>query len=400
MQTKEDAFVTIESPVQRFDDQKVFIIKMIIKLMVKFRYSLISGLLCVIPIHAGGQDVATQFPWMAGSSVYTGFLLNHHNNMRILNEATPYIFEIFIAKPTDGEKEWQSFYRHPLYGVSCMMLNTGSPSYLGKAHAVYQFMNFSLNDAARTVNLNLRVGTGIAYVEKKFDRFDNYKNRAISTHWNVLLSFRMECKLRVAPPLYLSGGWGLTHISNGAFTKPNAGLNYITVFAGANYAFGKERIMKPVELNEYDIDRKWYYTLYLSGGVKSYTINDDMQYAAWGLSLEASRSHLAFTRFSGALDLFYDTSDYFFLLEKEMRTSKIQTVKPALAAGYEFLFGALSARVQMGGYLYAKNTDYGRLYQRLALSYTLTRRLNIRFGLKTHWGQADYIELSVGYRIR
>jgi len=157
--------------------------------------------------------------------------------------------------------------------------------------------------------------------------------------------------------------------------------------------------VEPVDWTNHDIDRKWHYTVYLSGGVKSYTLNDDTQYAAWGLSLEASRSHLAFTRFRGALELFYDTSDYFALAWQEVKTSKIQTVKPALAAGYEFLFGALSAHVQMGGYLYAMNTDYGRLYQRLALSYTFTPRLNIRFGLKTHWGQADYIELAVGYRL-
>ena len=371
-----------------------------INLTTKFRYSLIFGLFFAIPVLIFGQETTTQLPWRAGSSVHTGFLINHHNNMRILNETTPFALEIFVARPTGGEKEWHSFYRNPLYGVSCMMINTGSPSYLGKAHAVYPFMNFFLTGAHRTVNLNLRLGTGIAYVEKKFDRFNNYKNRAISTHWNVLLSFRMECRVQVTSPLYLSGGWGLTHISNGAFTKPNAGLNYVTAFAGVNYAFGRERIVKQVDLSEYDTGRKWHYTVRLSGGVKTYTINDDTQYAAWGLSLEASRTHLAFTRFSGVLDLFYDTSDYFYLAEKEVKTNKIQNVKPALAAGYEFLFGALSAHIQMGRYLYAQNTNYGWLYQRLALSYRLTERMNIRFGLKTHWGQADYIELSFGYRIR
>ena len=371
--------------------------------MAKFRYFLIFGLFYIIPVHAGGHDTdacsATQVPWMAGGSVHTGFLINHHNNMRILNEQTPYAIEIFIAKPTYGEKPWQPFYHHPLYGVSCMMLNSGSPSYLGKAYGVYPFLHFFLTGADHPVNLNLRLGVGIAYVEKIFDRFENYKNRAISNHLNALLALRIEGRVQIAAPLYVSGGCALTHLSNGAFRKPNTGLNYITVFAGAGYAFGKKRSVEPVDWTNHDIDRKWHYTVYLSGGMKSYTLNDDTQYAAWGLSLEASRSHLAFTRFKGALELFYDTSDYFALAWQEVKTSKIQTVKPALAAGYEFLFGALSAHVQMGGYLYAMNTDYGRLYQRLALSYTFTPRLNIRFGLKTHWGQADYIELAVGYRL-
>ena len=368
--------------------------------MKKFWYSLIFGLFCVFPIQMSGQEAATLIPWMAGSSVHTGFLINHHNNMRILNETTPYALELFIAKTTGGEKAWQPFYRNPLYGVACMMLQTGSPSYLGKAFAVYPFMSFFLTDANRAASLNLRLGSGMAYVEKKFDRFDNYKNRAISNHLNVLLSLRMEGRVRVAPPLYLTGGWAFTHISNGALRKPNAGLNYITAFAGAGYAFGKERITEPVVRNVDEIDRTWQYTVYLSGGAKTYTINDDAQYAVWGLSLEASRAHLAFTRFSGVLDVFYDTSDYAALAEKEVTTSKIQTVKPALAAGYEFLFGALSAHVQIGGYLYAKSADFGWIYQRLALSYAFNRRMNFRVGLKTHWGQADYIEFALGYRMR
>ena len=237
--------------------------------MVKFKYSLILGLFCIISISVDGQDAVTQIPWMAGGSMHTGFLVNHHNNMRILNEQTPYALEFFIAKPTGGEKPWQSFYRNPLYGISCMMLNTGSPSYLGKTYAVYPFLHFSLTDVDRTVNLNLRFGTGVAYVEKIFDRFSNYKNMTISSHLNVLLAFRMEGRIRVAAPLYVSGGWALTHISNGAFKKPNSGLNYITVFAGAGYAFGKEQTVKQGDRDDFIIDREWHYAVYLSGGVKT-----------------------------------------------------------------------------------------------------------------------------------
>jgi hypothetical protein len=209
----------------------------------------------------------------------------------------------------------------------------------------------------------------------------------------------MEGRLRVAAPLHLSGGLALSHISNGTFKKPNAGLNYVTVYAGASYAFGKEKFTPPVAIADYETDTKWHFSLYLSGGVKSYSIYDVEKYIASGLSFEASRLHLAFTRFSGALDLFYDSSDYAYLIDKEIEVDKIQTIKSGLAAGYAFLFGNLSANVQMGKYLYAKNQEYGTLYQRLTLGYSFSERLNVRFGLKTHWGQADYMEFAMGYRI-
>ena len=337
---------------------------------------------------------------VAGSVVHTGFLVNHHNNMRVLNEKIPYIYEIYIAKATNGVKPWHSFYRYPQYGVSYAMFDLGSPSHLGKAHGVYPFMNFFLTRADRTVSLNMRFGAGAAYMEKIFNRFDNYKNTAIGSRFNAVLSFRMEGRARIVEPLYLSGGLALSHISNGTFKKPNAGLNYATIYAGASYAFGKERLIETANNTDYDIDKKWRYTINISGGVKSYSSYDNAKYAVSGLSFEAARSHLAFTRFNGILDLFYDTSDYAYLVYHEHEVKKIQTVKTGLAAGYTFLFGDLSANVQIGRYLYAKNQRHGATYQRLALGYSFSDRLNARVGLKTHWGQADYIELSLGYRIR
>jgi len=377
---------------------------MISILMTISKYLLLLRMFCVLIIlsvgicHADGHDDRSQ--WIAGGSYHTGFLINHHSVMRILNEQPPYFFEIFVAQPTDGSKPWHSFYRNPLYGVSCTVLYLGSPSYLGRAYGICPFLLFPLTDANRTLNLNLRTGTGIAYLEKPFDRFENYKNPAIGSHVNVLVDFRAEVRVRAAAPLHVSGGLSLSHISNGAFKKPNLGLNYVTVFAGASYDFGRERSMNPVEQTAHDSDRKWHYTVYLSGGIKTHSALEGIQYAVSGLSVEAFRQHLAFTRFNGALELFYDASDYACLVENDVKSGRIQTVKPALAAGYSFLFGRLAALVQAGGYLHAKNSEYGRIYQRLALSYTVANRLDFRLGLKTHWAQADYLELAIGYRMR
>ena len=366
----------------------------------RFKYVLCLWITCIVPVYSVGQEAATIVPWVAGSTFHTGFLMNHHYNMRIMNEQAPYAFELYLAKRTGGEKAWQSFYRNPLYGVSYMMFDMGSPTYLGKSHSVYPFIQFYLTNVDRAVSLNMRFGAGIAYMEKIFDRFDNYKNMAISTHFNAALCLRMEGKLRVAAPLYLSGGWAFTHMSNGTIKKPNAGLNFVTAYAGASYAFGKEKTVVRTDTARDEIDRTWHYTVYLSGGVKTYSIFDNKKYAASGLSLEASRSHLAFTRFSGILEIFYDASDYASLVRNEVEARKIQTVKPGLAAGYSFLFGELSAHVHVGRYIYAKSHNNGLMYQRLALRYLVTNRLNVHLGLKTHLGQADYVEFSIGYRIR
>ena len=355
---------------------------------------------CSITTYSSGQETvvnsASAIPWIAGSRIYTGFLINHYNKMRILNEKIPYSYEIFVARATDGSKPWHHFYRFPQYGVSYMLFDLGSPSYLGNAHCIYPFMNFFLTGKERPVSLNMRLSSGICYVEKIYDPVNNFKNAAISTHFNAFLSIDLEGRVRVTAPLHLSGGLAFTHISNGTYMQPNIGLNNIMAFAGASYNFGKEI---PLKQADYNIDRKWNYSVYLSGGVKTYTQYDDTKYTVSGLSFETTRAHLAFTSFSGTLDLFYDRSDYAYFVRNELKISKIQTLKPGLATGYAFHFGNLSALIQFGRYIYAKKQDFGMIYQRLALRYKVADKINVHCGLKTHFGQADYIELAIGYRI-
>ena len=373
------------------------------------RWLLILWMFHLVPVQIKGQESGTRpetrLPWIIGSRLHTGYLINHRNTMKIMNEKNPGAIEITIARTTNGEKPWQSFYCNPHYSASFMMFDLGSPSYLGKAYCVYPSLHFFLIGEHRKISLNMQFGSGIAYVEKIFDRIDNYKNTSISTHFNALLVYRMEGRIKVIEPLYLSGGWAFSHISNGTICKPNAGLNYLTVFAGAGYLFGKEKKTSQMVDTYSDADRKWHYTVYFSGGVKSYTVDDDTKFAVSGLSFEVSAPHFAFTRANISLELFYDASDYDYLINHESydegkNLTKIQTLKPAFSAGYVFLFGSLSANVQIGRYFYAQNQRYGIIYQRMALGYEITNRLNTRLALKTHWGQADYIELALGYRIR
>ena len=338
------------------------------------------------------------FPsWRIASSIHTGFLIHHHNNMYVLSERRPYAAELLLTKRTYGDKDWHSFFGYPEYGVSLMMFDFGSPTYLGKAYGMYPFMNFFLSNIDKRLNIAVKVGGGAVYVDKIFDRRTNYKNVTISTHLNALLSLQFNAHVRITDELSAFTGAGLTHFSNGTIKKPNAGLNFITFNAGLGYAFGDIRPLISTETAEAFV-RKWNYRMYLSGGIKEIAPIGGNKYLTSGLSLELSRKHRSFTRFGGTLDVLYDSSDYVSLQNEDI--SRLQTVKTGLAAGYELMFGKLSAIVQTGVYLYAKNTENGITYQRLALRYAVNTKANIHFGLKTQLGQADYIELAYGHKIR
>ncbi len=338
--------------------------------------------------------------WRIAANVYTGFVMNHHNNMRILSEQHSFAGELSILKRTKGDEGWHAFFNYPEYGLSFMMMDLGSPTYIGKAYGLYPFINFYLFNNASRLNLAVKAGGGAAYIEKIFDRHTNYKNVAIGSHINAFLNLQLNGSLRVSDRISASAGVGLSHFSNGTFKKPNAGVNAITFNAGGSYSFGNKGSLKPKEAPAALFPNSWSYRLYLSGGVKEISPIGGDKYLATGLSLEVSKRHLPFTRFGGTLDVFYDFSDYQSLQNAGEDVNRLQMLKTGVTAGYELVFGKVSANLQAGVYLYTRNKEYGSLYQRLALRYAVSEKINIHFGLKSLQGQADYIEVGCGYKLR
>lgn len=344
--------------------------------------------------------------WTAGGYFHTGRLLNHHEYMSVLTERNAWIAELYFARRADGNQPWHSFFGYPDYGVKFSLIDLGSPTYIGKAYTLHPFMKFYLLDRNRRVTPSVLVSAGPAYVSKIFDRHDNYKNSAIGSHINAFLQLQLDLNVRVSDNVYAFTGFSLSHFSNGSFKKPNAGANILTAKVGAGYSFsGSARQPKrgTHEAVEGSVDKKWSYRTILSGGLKRIEIGDD-HYGVLGVSFEASRKHLKYTRVNGALDVFYDGSDYHALhnwVFYDGDVSRLQTVKAGLALGYELLFGdKLSVNLQLGAYLYAKQREGGASYQRFTIRYMPTEHIGIQFGLKSHMAAADYVELGCIYRIR
>jgi hypothetical protein len=336
--------------------------------------------------------------WTIETKYHFGFLMNHHSNMKVLNERLPRAYQISASMKTSGQKAWHEFFRYPTIGVSYILLDLGSPRYLGWANGLYPFMMFNLTNPQKIICLDMRLGSGLAHVQKPFHPTKNYKNAAIGTNLNVLFDISLHCKIKLFEPFYLSGGLAITHISNGLMKQPNSGLNYVTAFIGANYMINKHIPTDNNNSQTHNKNPKFLYTLYFSTGAKQYVVYDTKRYSVVGLAFEVAREHLQFTKISAAAEIFYDTSDYVQSIRKEEDIDRIQTLKYALAAGYSFHFGALSAKGQMGAYLHSKVKNVAPVYQRYSLTYQVGR-LCPRLGFKAHGGRVDYIELAVGFRL-
>jgi len=221
-------------------------------------------------LYASDDDTAnpTSNEWKIGGMFHTGKMLNHSTLLAPIIERRSVGGEIFISKQSYGKHHWNSFFNYPEYGISYSYLDLGSPNYAGIAHCIFPHINFRFFNYRNPFNIELKVGVGGAFVEKTYNAETNPLNHAFSTHFNAVLNGKLQGSLKISKNLSLFAGTGITHISNGAYKKPNLGVNILSFFVGLSHSYGKENtfISQKSEVNEKN--KNWDCSVYLMGGIK------------------------------------------------------------------------------------------------------------------------------------
>ena len=78
-----------------------------------------------------------------------------------------------------GNKKWQQSYNYPKTGFSAVAINLGNEKELGMGLGIFPFIELPINQ--RKINWRFKIGYGLGYIEKPFDRKTNYKNVAIGS---------------------------------------------------------------------------------------------------------------------------------------------------------------------------------------------------------------------------
>lgn len=347
--------------------------------------------------HAGINDsikYSTEF------KLHYGFIMPHHKNMQHLTTGHFPAFEINFNVQMHGEKKWHCLYKYPVIGGALWYADLANPGMLGKAIAVYPFMNFHLC-RGRKFYLNYRFGLGLGYITKPFNNIDNYKNIAIGSHLNATLNMFYELKWMLQKKVSLTAGIGLTHFSNGAFKTPNLGINIPTVFTGVAYYLNNTENIAPDTAWKGIRVNKSKFRLFFAGGTKQLYPPEGDQYGVFMLSLNYSRL-LSFKReLTAGLDIFLDYSDKRSVKRKGIPLKNdLSLLKPGFYAGHDFIFSKLRLLLHIGYYLYAKDKSDGMIYSRFGLEYDISRSLYGHLALKTHFAKADFVEFGVGYNFK
>ena len=336
--------------------------------------------------------------WESGFIYHFGYLSAHRNDLYGMVRDYSRIAEFNFAKKFNGEKDWEIKYNYPDAGIAFMYFDFGNPEQLGRGASLMGFVNFPLVRSGKFA-MKFKLGFGSGYVEKVFDIVDNYKNYAVSTHFNGFAHGNLTAQWQPLNHLGISCGLSISHFSNASAKKPNLGMNIPAVNAGIQYRFGKSELRTRADDYVFDFNRKWNHDFILSFGRKSSEIGGD-RYGIADIAYSASKSITFKSTIAGGADVFYNTAhDGEEGKNGEALDGAGDILQAGVNVGYMLLVDRMGVYINQGVYLYTKYDEDGMLYHRFGIRYFMLDHFVLNLSMKTHFAVADHVELGIGYRL-
>jgi len=334
-----------------------------------------------------------------------GFLAAHHIEMQIYNSHF-LSFEFSLATATYGKRQWESLYNYPVTGVTYWNAQLGNNRDLGQANAVFPFIRFPWLKTDHQ-EINFRLGAGLAYLTKKFDRLENYKFTAIGSHLNAAINLMIEYRWKPVHYLQVSGGIQLMHFSNGSTKTPNYGLNIPALSASVSFRLNKEnpyirrRIRPSLTMFEFDKSETIEIKIGTTFAVKEIGDLNGERYPVYTGFITAMRNLSYKSKLGLCFDVSWDGSDALLVRKTNPEPyKKSELTKPGVALAYEMVLARLSFAFNLGFYMGGKDKSEGMSYYKMGLHYLITPHIFANLTLKTHFARADFVGLGIGYRFK
>lgn len=356
------------------------------------------------------------------ATFYTGKIVDNFPNFP--ENKTSFLCELGYYTLTDGQKEWQQFYKYPQVGISLVYGYFGNRDVLGQSISILPNMSFFIK---RTGNFyfQLKMGMGFAFFNKPYSKTDNPENIVIGSHITNISTLSLNLCKNINKNLVLSGGISVFHFSNGHYQLPNVGLNLPCINFAIKYA--------PQQMPE-----KYYYkkpktpskklmlNLYAGVGFHEFGSSTDptngTKYPVYIGNIYISKRYNTAGNVQIGLYTNYYTSFYDYIISQEFYSKNQHRKSFTLVGflGHEYLLGKVGIVVQGGIYLYNPfKKDYIYMINdkpsmsaklkllntnKLGLQYYFRNpiknnknKLFVGMFIKANLGQADFFEMGAGY---
>ncbi len=317
--------------------------------------------------------------------------------------------ELCLRIHTTGRCDWQAWQHYPAFGFSLAHFRLGEGSN-GDGFALLPHLSISLFRTGRWSG-QFRVGTGLAWVTRPYDWFDNPGQNAVGSNWNNITQFRLGAECRVAPKLRLSAGGGMTHFSNGGTALPNFGINIFSGWVGAAWFLQplKKEDFKPATLSKRNVKRRFGAQVHSGLALLEIASFDGPKHAMWSGSAAGYFQINCTNRALLGMDYEFNKAIYAWGLHaarfSDEAAARQGSTRLAVFVADEFLFGDISIVLQVGRYVgnninqYVPKSSYAKLSARYYFPALLGHDLRPFAGIsiKAHKFTAEYISWNLGF---
>jgi hypothetical protein len=177
------------------------------------------------------------------ANTFVGTIIRHSKRLVIPPTKNTIGAEIHASWQLSGQKEWHEWQGFPSVGASVLYLDLGEPKAIGSAIGVFPTIDFTLLTfknrplplASGQVSIKSQIGTGVAYLTRHFDQFDNPTYNAVGSSVNCMIHLKLRGEAQLTPKLKAHLGGAFTHFSNGGARLPNLGVNIPSVEMGVRW---------------------------------------------------------------------------------------------------------------------------------------------------------------------
>lgn len=336
------------------------------------------------------------------ANYFYGSILEHNPDISHLITDHPSGFILSYSRKTFGLKAWESRYNYPDWGFS--FIHQDMKNYhLGENYSVYAHFNFYFLKR----NLMFRIGQGIAYTTKPYDKMNNYTNNAygsdlLSTTF-LMLNYKKENMFK---GFGLQAGISLIHYSNANVKAPNTSTNTFAFNIGANYVLDNQEQPDYIPSTEgKKFTEKIKYNVAFRTGVNESDVINTGQYPFYIVSGYADKrlnrksaiqmgTDVFFSKFLKELIYYYSVAFPEYDVKGDEDWKRI-----GVFVGHELFINKMSLVTQLGYYVYYPYDFEGRVYNRVGLKRYFGDKVFGVVTLKSHGAKAEAVEFGIGVRL-
>ena len=320
-----------------------------------------------------------------------------------------------------GSNRYDPILNYPAYGFGFLTYGFPQTGVLGQPNAFYLFLNAPFKRWEK-FSLNYIIRLGMSYNWQPNDPVVNPSAAVLGSFRNLYISAGPEGQFLIGERMSASVGVKFAHFSNGQSSLPNAGMNLLTPHLGIKYDFNGGDRPEYIKYPKPEFpDKAMEYYVTVGNGIRQifFTPTDSLakatvpkqgvSYPVYNISMAAQYHYGWAGKFGGGLDFIYwgahdpqwEIAPGNVIQGKKYKFSEY--LQLGIFISYEFVLNNVSIIAQPG-YRVISGDDYPNkptdFYQHLGLKYHL-RDVIIGVAIRAvNFGQAEYIEWSLGYRFR